>query len=443
MSFNLSESSDFKIKFLAIQDGNETYDIAMVFDELNIFENMFMPCMSGNILIRDTNNIAAAIDLLQSKLIIEIEKSNDNPDLFNFKKTFVIWKIADKVNVNMGTQMYTLHFVSEEWVKSEQKINNFSYKGLYSQAINKILIDDLGIEASRIPFSKTVTTPGFVNTRGIHDIIIPEKHRKPFDAIDWLVKRSIPNSQNSNIPDCVFFESKDKFYFTSIGDLSQLEPVFPDGIFIRPKNLKDKTRSGTELLDAINHRILQPTNLAENIINGVYAGKFFGWDSLVRTQKTIKYDFYYFWNRSKHFNNYPIIPKKQEKDLITNFDSRVVFYPFASERRNVDYVKKENNVDASIIDNTEEYVLQRKMIIYNLTQRRVQLTMPGNFGLTVGSVVKLEFPNFIAGLKDDASMDESMSGKYVITAARHIIRHDRHETVIEISTDSTNSDKQI
>jgi hypothetical protein len=36
------------------------------------------------------------------------------------------------------------------------------------------------------------------------------------------------------------------------------------------------------------------------------------------------------------------------------------------------------------------------------------------------------------------SVDDYMSWRYIITATRHIIKVDRHETVIEVASDSTN-----
>lgn len=436
MSFRVTDFSDFKVKELTLQTRLGSFDISTVFDELNIFENMFTPCMSGNIFIRDTNDLINYIELTDTKIIISFEKSDGSPDILDFTKTFVAYKISNRTNVNMGTQTFVLHFVSEDYLKSEKKKNNFRYPGLYSNAIRRILIDDLGVSSDRIASSSgSQTTPAFLTTIGNHDIIIP--NMTPFDAIEWLIKRSIPNSPDSSVPDCVFYESKNKFYFTSIGVLSQLAPIFTDGINVRPKNISQASQNDSEMLDAINFKIVQPTNIAENITNGVYAGKFFGWDSLTRLKKTTNYGFYYFWNKSKHFNRYPIIPRQSEEQLVNNYDSRVVVYPFASERRNVGYVTQNNNADATIIDNTEEYVLQRKMIMYNLMQRRVQLTMPGNFGLTVGSVVNLNFPNFVSGMNDMDSLDQSMTGKYVIIAVRHIIRFDRHETIIETATDST------
>jgi hypothetical protein len=43
-----------------------------------------------------------------------------------------------------------------------------------------------------------------------------------------------------------------------------------------------------------------------------------------------------------------------------------------------------------------------------------------------------------AAKTDSDSVDNTLNGKYIITAARHIIKGDIHETVIEVVTDSTN-----
>jgi hypothetical protein len=35
-------------------------------------------------------------------------------------------------------------------------------------------------------------------------------------------------------------------------------------------------------------------------------------------------------------------------------------------------------------------------------------------------------------------MDKTLEGKYLIVAARHIIRYDKHETLLEVASDSSN-----
>jgi hypothetical protein len=66
------------------------------------------------------------------------------------------------------------------------------------------------------------------------------------------------------------------------------------------------------------------------------------------------------------------------------------------------------------------------------------VNLPGDFGFTSGLTVNMKMP--VKGVKDPDldQMDSTLTAKYIITAARHIIKGDRHETVLELATDSTN-----
>lgn len=62
--------------------------------------------------------------------------------------------------------------------------------------------------------------------------------------------------------------------------------------------------------------------------------------------------------------------------------------------------------------------------------------MPGNFRLWSGSNVMMNLPNRFNAIGETEG-DKTVRGKYLIVAARHIIRYDRHETILEVATDST------
>jgi hypothetical protein len=63
--------------------------------------------------------------------------------------------------------------------------------------------------------------------------------------------------------------------------------------------------------------------------------------------------------------------------------------------------------------------------------------MPGNFQLTSGLNVNVMLPSM--SQKEDGSdnIDDSLSGKYIIIASRQIIGFEKHETIIEVATTST------
>ena len=112
-------------------------------------------------------------------------------------------------------------------------------------------------------------------------------------------------------------------------------------------------------------------------------------------------------------------------------NSRVVSYPFALPRTTVEYIKNNDPEAYSIIDRSENYVYQRKSIFTDLMQKRLQLVMPGNFELFSSRNVYLKVPKFSTQVGEDA-LDRSLTGKYIITGTRHVIKPNRHETIIEV-----------
>jgi hypothetical protein len=66
--------------------------------------------------------------------------------------------------------------------------------------------------------------------------------------------------------------------------------------------------------------------------------------------------------------------------------------------------------------------------------------MPGNFDLSSGLTANLLIPKRSEKSQDESTEDLSLSGKYLIIATRHIISYQKHETIIEVATDSNNRD---
>ena len=74
------------------------------------------------------------------------------------------------------------------------------------------------------------------------------------------------------------------------------------------------------------------------------------------------------------------------------YKSKIVLYPFQSERANNSWTKQYDTKTANLFDDTDNYVFQRKALFYNLMQTRIQLTLPGNFVLSSGLNLNLNFP---------------------------------------------------
>ena len=147
--------------------------------------------------------------------------------------------------------------------------------------------------------------------------------------------------------------------------------------------------------------------------------------------------------KGKHLNSNPSIyisKNRENKDAGLMPLSRVNLYPIQQYRSNFDYVKSNDTAKSLMIDDTHEYIPRRKAILSNLTQRRMTITLPGNFAVTSGFVFEVNTKSFATTDDVTEQLDKSVAGKYLIVATRHIINPQKHETFCEIATDSTNNE---
>ena len=421
----ISQSTQFKIRQLEIVSKVGTIDVSGIFDELNIYDSIMMPCMSGNIVIRDALGLSSRLYFDGSEYLnINIGKENEE-DATSFKKTFRIYRQSDRKNINQTSEMYVLHFVSEELIYSKQQKIIQTYTGNHHKAAVSILKDYLKVK-------QVVGKIGIIEpSKGIHTYNFP--NMSPFEALNWLAQRAISNEGLSNF---IFFQNQLGYNFVSLSKLITQNVLFD--VNFNPKNLTPSVAQ--ELIGARDVRIGEQHNLIDNIQNGVYAGTFIGFDPLTRKITTNKINFQDIYKKSKHANKNPNITAARNRDGLDGsqmYNSKISLYPFQSTRIDSSYTKSNDNITATIIDDTHNYIFQRRAIFKNLMQRKVQMVLPGNFTITSGLNLNLMMPS--RAISDDNSnpYDISLSGQYLIIGARHIIKYDKHETVVEVATDSS------
>ena len=436
-NFKYFQTTQFRIKELSMEvqigGSKQKIDISGIFEEINLFDNIFMPCMSANIVIRDSQNLFDKIKLNgDEKVIIIIDKGATNTKIFDYKKEFVVYKISDRSNLNSTSQIYTLNLINEDYLYSLQKRIKQHFKCLYSEVVTKVLSDYLKVTNARAN-SLGSGIGNIYPTKNIQDIVIP--FLTPFDTFEFVAKRAISLQGN---PDFVFYENMAGYNFEPISEIMIRDSRFT--INFKPKNVTHDDNF-SEFLGAREMKVLSSFDTIDNIRNGSYTGKFIGFDTITRTQNILKINDT-FSQVKNHANKYPNLVSvkfKNDKSTYEAEDSRTVIYPFTITRTQLQYIKENNPPMATILDNTHEYMFQRKAIFTNLMQKRIQVALPGNFGLYSGSMVELIVPKFgtkepNAGYND--TIDQTLTGKYLIVGARHVIKYNKHETLIEVATDS-------
>ena len=427
MSFELKKSTQFQINELVIVTKGGNLDISGIYEEINIFDSILMPVMNGKILIKDSIGLTGRLLFDGSEtLLIDIAK-DPNSEIANFKKAFRVHRQTDRKKTDSG-ELFTLHFVSDELIYSEQQKITQSFSGTYSYIVQKILENYLKVPKNQLGGVYEETT-------GIRDVSLP--NMKPLEAIEWIAKRCI---DKNSAPNYMFFQNQTGYNFASLSTLLTESELLD--IKFDPKN----TTGGNAFQDISSARAFEVVSQADNYMKtklGVNAGQFIGFDPMSGVTAAKKISFGDHFSSMKHANENPEFSEILDRDGKPNtqqFDAKKTVSFFSSALKQSKYVQNNDPESTSKVENIEDWLFQRKAIIANLMMKRLKIAMPGNFQLTSGFNVNVMAP--IQGKKEqgDSNDDPSLSGKYIIVAARHIIGFDKHETVIEVATTSTNND---
>jgi len=421
---NLISATQFKIQDVSIQTkGGQPLNITDIIEEISIYDNLFLPVMSGQILVTDAAKLIERITLNNDVIQIHITKTI-NSNFAEFKKSFVIYSITDRKNVTNSSESYILNFVASELLLSQQDKVSGGFKGKYSKLVDKILVDKL-----KLPESKRGSIE---ETQGIVDVTVP--NLSPLSALEWCSKRSL---SSKNLPEFLFFSNRAGYNFISLSRLLTKDSVLK--INFSPKNL-DEDDAFFELSKARGFEVVSQADSLTRISSGADAGSFLGFDPITRTFGSKPIYGEDTFKKGEHGN------KNSTGSTIINVDGtrsdqnqnakQVVKKSTNVARSN--YVKNKDPQSISKEEDFSKITLQRQSILSRLLEKRIKVVMPGNFQLSSGFNVDIESSGFGARDKGDTpNADTSLSGKYIIIGTRHIISTRQHVTVIEVATDST------
>lgn len=427
---NIKKSTDFSIEELIIVTKAGNIDISSIFEELNIFDSLFLPVMNGNLLIKDAIGLSGKLLFDGSEsLLINISKGKDS-DIGRFKKAFRIIKQTNRKAEGTSGEMYILHFASDELTFSDRQKINQSYSGTYSYAVQKIMENYL-----KIPIGELGGV--YENSCGIRDFPIP--NLRPLEAIEWIAKRAVDINQ---APNFMFFQNMVGYNFASLSTLLTQEDLLD--IKFEPKNTKNNNRNPfSEMSSARAFEVVSQSDSFKKQRDGVNAGQFIGFDPITRQIAKKQISFGDVYETMKNANENPEFSEifdRAGKSNAAAFESKISVSIFGAAQKLSSYIKKMDPTSISKVDNIEDYLFQRKSIISNLMAKRLKVVMPGNFQLTSGFNVNVMALS--QGIKEDGDEndDPSISGKYLIVASRQIIGYEKHETVIEVASTSTNNE---
>jgi hypothetical protein len=421
----VTQSTQFVLKKLAIVTKAGIFDIDGMFEELNIYDSMFNPCLSGSVLIKDAIGLTNKFSFDGSEVLIVDMGKTENTGLI--RKSFRIYKQSNRKSVNPTTETYILHFVSDEFIVSQQLKINKSYEGLNSETVLKILEEYLGIKYG----SGVGSVEG---SSGIKKIVIP--NLSPIDSLIWLAKRTV----NYNLsPSYLFFENRWGYNFITISELMNQETSY--SINYEPKNLGESDSTTTEFFGARYLEVISQFDYNKSVRTGQYASTLVGFDAMTGHIGINQMDYDSLYSTTKRANKTPNIGFVSNRDGEFNtemYSSRVDIFPiYGSFAKQSNYVKTHDPKSITFVDDTYNYIQQRSAIIKNLMNQRIKLVMSGNFDYTSGLKVYVDVPKLSEISSADLdNRDYSLSGNYLIVSTKHLITPQKHETIMEVATDS-------
>jgi hypothetical protein len=335
------------------------------------------------------------------KVILSVEDNLKNKLNYELRIREVIDVIEHSSN-----SVFTIDMYSKESIDNLLFENSVSkdYHGKIPETIEKILKEVLKT-------SKKVNIDS-----GLNDLNVNGHVQQPFKLCHWLAKRCVPEMSNSfgNLAGYLFYETSKGFNFKSIDKLFQQKPK-KSYIFTNT----------TQLPPGYNGKILDYAFQSSiDIEKKLLTGAFF--ESYLKT-----FDPYTNEYREDSFNHSNQLKKenmggreipKLAADLqIQNKPTRtsVRFTDTGVYPNGSDLKTQLQNSKETVNFNVKEILRQSYMRYNNLFSIKLSVTIPADFSLNAGDLIKCDFPEI--GNKRTKSISDKKSGIYMIVDICHSI----------------------
>jgi hypothetical protein len=448
------------VKQITLFKNGEEFQLKEFIVELSIFEDMFSNTMSATIMLSDGANLVGTLPITGGEIINISFTVPGFDDTEIFGRAFYVFAVRDRFPSSTDRQqMYMLSLMSLEAAVDSVTVVSKKYTGKPSEIAKEIFDEYLAMPRlwskeyempAGISIDESLTRPAWKKSIPQENItslqMVPDSESKnkvtwvvpmwsPFKCINWLANRHI--DQGSKAPNTLAWESSQQFYFASV-----------DSIFKAQENVEERKMYYYGFDDAMIELITK-NNPTKNILSegykkvedvsiptnydilrsqdlGHYSSKMHVFD--VVTKKYDEYVFDYISNYSDfehlHEKTNPTYPSQQ----LRNVHSYVSFRP------------KHKKIFNDFQDpKFEDWVLQRTSLLYDISNLKIEITVPGLAATQAGEVVQFYYPKMAEKGSDENLenlVDNYLSGSYLVTAVRHIVTQDKYTMKLELVKES-------
>ena len=393
-------------KFTDLKDFSITVDgsdITTGVTECHIWQDINTPSWSCSIACNDTSNMIQAIPIKQGSKVTVMLKSDTVDSLACQKQfQFIIYKIDGRDVIKSKNQGYTLHAITETFLKNQSTRVQKYYSNTPDKIVSSIISDRLGGSVITTSASEKIS------------VIVP--NLTPFVAANWLGKFAV----YSNQADYLFFMSDlNQYKFKSFEDMYSSDS---SGLTLKQgvANIRNEA-AALDKNDAFNmlHYQIDHYDALSNLAGGFYGSTTVTYD--IYNQKWETKPFKFGDDNSQDKTNSATAGASFLSDADKAFQA---FVPVHDKMVDCDHPNKKAQVD--------KYAGSRRSAMLKLEQDRlfVQLAGQTKYWEILGKSIEVDMQTHedFSGEK----LDKYYSGKYLVAAIEHVIAGKEYYVNLEL-----------
>ena len=404
--------------------------------ELNIYESIDTPYISGNLLISDSSGIAESLPLLgQERLLFKLRTPSHTGTIDFNNYHAVVYNIEKRFSSSDREHIILMNWTTLDHLKSVRTKISASFKGTISDIVQRIIK-----EANYLDSKK----PLFIEpSKNIRKFVIP--NLTPFQTINLIKEEAVSAEEGS--PHYVFFETPNGYHFRSfdslLGNKGSLSVEHKNTYRSQPP---EQANPGANIATILDWQVDDNSNSFLNTRLGMYASTLFYHDIFNKNIQKFEYD--YMKDKVGKRNSMEQGEKKsgpmisqiilENKKTITEFtDAKIFVHPTGS-----------SDLHTEGTDNNAEEWLQESM---SRELERSYFTLKietyGDTNIMCGDLINVVIPSNkpLQAPVTKSSIEPILSGRYLITSLHHqVVPPDQiHQMVLTITKDSLDSNPVV
>ena len=402
---NSIRDGQFKLnEFLLIDATAKTVDCGKAEDltalcvQANIYESVLEPCVRAQFEFYDAKGASDKLIFTNKKIVIDFTTNEDNPKSAIRYEFYVIGKPVEVKSQDDKASVFKVECVTyEAWKSTDIENAPLSEKKLAAENAVKAYLNIIGSQK-----------PLFAEkTRGLHAFNFTLK--KPFECIDEI-RLEYAMSQEFKGHAFYFFENKHGFVFKSMEMLiKEGKENIGDKCFFQ-STLTNLDVTGAKWRNILTTKLIQKGNEGVAKILGAGANSVKQYNKVTGQTEDFEAD-----------------PRNLEFETLNKGSASTTLKAQHEKSRDGNKGKvKEIKFDPTIsnIERAEKFNHLPYYMAHFLTVI-MQITIYGDSTITVGDVIKCQFPEasgLTKGEKNPINEDSAMTtGNYMVTKCRHML----------------------